>query len=261
MRTSRPVSAPTELIPSSDRPSSLNATGPLVSASSAEMVSSGRQSPAAVPRTMTTMPPSGCGAIPARMASSLSATQPTNPGFSTSLTSSPVVRLSRYTSCSCGLSRFSPTRISVGNFLSAAISSVCTLSNGVRSRRCMVSVSTSCSRQFSSPPVSCRYSRCWPSCAQANMRMPRSVSSVITRAAGQSTPSPPIGATQTFSTPSCGAIQASRVPSGDSCGLMRSGFPNRTRRGMSSAMGHAYHACRCPQYHRGVLRCLPVRCP
>ena len=77
---------------------------------------------------MTTMPPSGCGAIPARTTSSLSATQSTNPGFSTSLTSSPVVRLSRKTSCSCGLSRFSPIRISVGNFLSPAIGWVCTLS-------------------------------------------------------------------------------------------------------------------------------------
>ena len=89
------MSAPTELIASRDRPSPLNATGPLVSASSAEMASSGRQSSVALPRTMTTMPPSGCGAIPARTTSSLSATQPMNPGFSTSLTSSPVVRLSR----------------------------------------------------------------------------------------------------------------------------------------------------------------------
>ena len=123
----------------------------------------------------------------------------------------------------------------MGNFRSIAISCVCTPSNGVRSRRCIVCTSTSCSRQFSSPPVSCRYSRCRPSCAQANVRIPRSESSVTTRAAGQSTPAAAlVGATQTFSTPSCGAIQASMVPSGDIRGLIRSGLPKSTCRGMSS---------------------------
>src|SRR5215472_3398091 len=107
------------------------------------------------------------------------------------------------------------------------MSCVCTPSNGVRSRRCIVSRSTSCSRQFSSPPVSCRYSRCRASCAHANIRMPRSVSSVTTRAAAQSTPvSGLAGATQTLSTPSCGAIHASRVPSGEMCGLTGWGWPS-----------------------------------
>src|SRR5215468_6550072 len=69
------------------------------------------------------------------------------------------------------------------------------------------------------------------------MRMPRSVSSVTTRAAAQSTPSGPTGAVHTLSTPSCGAIHASVLASGLMRGLMRSGFPKRTRRGMSSAMG------------------------
>src|SRR5579863_5436778 len=71
--------------------------------------------------------------------------------------------------------------------------------------------------------------------------MPRSVSLVTTRAASQSTPEAPIGATQTLSTPSFGAIQASRVPSGEMCGLTRSGLPNSTLRGMRSTMPNAYH--------------------
>src|SRR2546423_12440629 len=66
--------------------------------------------------------------------------------------------------------------------------------------------------------------------------MPRSVSSVTTRAVAQSTPSGLTGAVQTLSTPSCGAIHASVLASGLMRGLMRSGFPKRTRRGMSSAM-------------------------
>src|SRR5579859_2245789 len=74
--------------------------------------------------------------------------------------------------------------------------------------------------------------------------MPRSVSSVTTRAASQSTPADPIGATQTLSTPLSGAIQASRVPSGEMCGLMRSGLPNSTLRGMRSTMPNAYHTAR-----------------
>src|SRR5580658_3090409 len=115
-------------------------------------------------------------------------------------------------------------------------------SNGVRSRLAPsapagASRSTSYSRQFSSPPVSCRYSRCLPSLAQANIRMPRSASSVTTVAASQSTPEVPIGATQTLRTPSCGAIHASRVPSGEMWGLTRSGLPNSTLRGMRSTMG------------------------
>src|SRR5579862_5914082 len=117
-----------------------------------------------------------------------------------------------------------------------------TPSNGVRSRRSIVSRSTSYSRQFSSPPVSCTYSRCLPSLAQVYARMPRSRSSVTTAAASQSTPEPSgasaarIGATQTLSTPSRGAIQAIRVPSGEMFGLMRSGLPKSTLRGMSSTM-------------------------
>ena len=87
--------APTELIASSEPPSALNATGPLVSASSAAIDSSGRQSWPASSRTMTTIPPSGCGAMPQRTTSSASATQPTKPGFSTSLAISPLTRSSR----------------------------------------------------------------------------------------------------------------------------------------------------------------------
>src|SRR5215472_1429608 len=71
--------------------------------------------------------------------------------------------------------------------------------------------------------------------------MPRSVSSVTTAAAAQSTPPELIGATHTFSTSWCGAIQASLEPSGDSRGLTRSGLPNRTERGITSGMSHAYH--------------------
>ena len=95
IRTSRPVLAPTELSASSEPPSALNAIGWLVSASSAAMVSSGRQSWPASSRIMTTMLPSGWGAMPHRTTSSASATQPMKPGFSTSLTSSPVTRSSR----------------------------------------------------------------------------------------------------------------------------------------------------------------------
>src|SRR5258708_20927241 len=72
--------------------------------------------------------------------------------------------------------------------------------------------------------------------------MPRSVSSVTTLAASQSTPSAGLtGASQTFSTPSSGAIQASWEPSGDSRGLTRSGLPNSTVNGIRSAMPLAYH--------------------
>src|SRR6266568_6792967 len=109
-------------------------------------------------------------------------------------------------------------------------------SNGVRSRLAIVCRSTSYSRQFSSPPVSCRYSRCLPSRAQANTRTPRSVSSVTAVAAAQSTPEEDTGATHTLSTPSRGAIQASWLPSGEICGLTRSGLPKSTSRGMSSTM-------------------------
>src|SRR5204862_3565292 len=74
------------------------------------------------------------------------------------------------------------------------------------------------------------------------MRMPRSVSSVTTRAVAQSTPSGPTGAVHTLSTPSCGAIHASVLASGLMRGATRSGFPKRTRRGMSSAM-RSYLPC------------------
>src|SRR5690242_1951385 len=114
-------------------------------------------------------------------------------------------------------------------------------SNGVRSRRAIVSMSTSYSRQFSSPPVSCMYSRCLPSHAQAKNRIPRSASSVTAFAPSHSTPSALTGATHTLSTPSRGAIQASWRPSGEMCGLMRSGLPKSTSRGMRSAMPNAYH--------------------
>ena len=57
----------------------------------------------------------------------------------------------------------------------------------------------------------------------------------------QSTPSAPTGAVHTLSTPLCGAIHARLVPLGEIRGLTRSGFPKRTRLGISSAMGHAYH--------------------
>ena len=95
MRTSLPVLAPTELTPSSEPPSSLNAIASLVSASSAGTVSSGRQSASALSRTISTRLPSGRGAIVALTASCASATQPMKPGFSTSLVSSPVTRSSR----------------------------------------------------------------------------------------------------------------------------------------------------------------------
>ena len=202
-RSSRAVCAPAELVISSDWPSALNPTTSVVSASSAGTDSSSRQSASALSRTMSWNPPSGSGASPPRTTICASATQPMKPGFSTSLVSSPVTRSSRYTSCSCGLSRFSPTRISLGSLRSMAISRTCTSSNGVRSRRSMVWMSTSCSRQFSSPPVSCTYSRWRPSWAQSNCRMPRSVSSVMTRAAARSAPSAALtGASHTLSTPS-----------------------------------------------------------
>src|SRR5260370_40924337 len=79
--------------------------------------------------------------------------------------------------------------------------------------------------------------------------MPRSVSPVTTRAESQSTPSAPTGAVQTLSTPSRGAIHARLVPFGEIRGLTRSGFPKRTRLGMSSAMRHAYHAGQGHQYY------------
>ena len=50
-----------------------------------------------------------------------------------------------------------------------------------------------------------------------------------------------MGATHTFSTPSCGAIQPSRDPSWEIRGLVRSGLPNKTLRGMRSTMPNAYH--------------------
>ena len=188
---------------------------------------------------MRSRSPFGLGANPPRMTMSSSASQPMKPGFFTSGVISPVSRSSRKTSCNCGFSRLSPIRISVGNFLLEAMSRACTPSNGVRSRWSMVSRLTSCSRQFSSPPLSWMYSRCRPSCAQENMRMPRSRSSVTTRASDQSTAPSGVarsGATQTFSTSWWGAIQASRVPSGDSRGRVRSGLPNRMSRGMRSVM-------------------------
>src|SRR5215472_8014661 len=79
--------------------------------------------------------------------------------------------------------------------------------------------------------------------------MPRSVSLVTTWAESQSTPSGPTGAVQTLSTPLCGAIHARLVPLGEMRGLMRSGFPKRTRLGISSAMRHAYHAGQGDQYY------------
>ena len=85
------------------------------------------------------------------------------------------------------------------------------------------------------------YSRCLPSQAQAKNRTPRSVSSVTAFAPSQSTPEAPTGATHTLSTPSRGAIQASWLPSGEMCGLTRSGLPNSTSRGMRSTMPNAYH--------------------
>src|SRR6266568_7334694 len=79
--------------------------------------------------------------------------------------------------------------------------------------------------------------------------MPRSVSPVTTRAESQSTPSAPTGAVHTLSTPLGGAIHARLVPFGEIRGLTRSGFPKRTRPGMSSAMRHAYHAGQGDQYY------------
>src|SRR5882724_1799296 len=67
--------------------------------------------------------------------------------------------------------------------------------------------------------------------------MPRSLSSVMTRAAARSAPVSVLsGASQTFRTPSCGAIQASCVPSGEMLGETRCGLPNRTGSGMRSGI-------------------------
>ena len=244
IRTSRAAFASSGVMPSSQRPSALNETTSEAVTSSAGMVSSCRQSSSIRSRTMSRMSPLGSGAKPARTTISSSASHPANPGFLTSRVISPLRRSSRYTSCSCGLSRLSPIRISVGNFLLVVMTRAWTPGNGVRSRRRVVSRFTSCNRQFSSPPVSWMYSRCRPSCAQEHHRMPRSRSSVTTRAAAKSialSEAIRSGATQTFSTPSLGAIQASRVPSGDSRGRVRSGLPNRTVRGMRSVIVRAYH--------------------
>src|SRR4051794_22595160 len=79
--------------------------------------------------------------------------------------------------------------------------------------------------------------------------MPRSASWVSARAASRSTPpaSTTTGATHTLRTPSNGAIQASRDPSGDSLGLVRSGLPKSTLRGMSSTMRIGYSGARAPR--------------
>ncbi len=108
-------------MPSSQRPSALNETTSEAVTSSAGMVSSCRQSSSIRSRTMSRMSPLGSGANPARTTISSSASQPTNPGFLTSRVRSPLRRSSRYTSCSCGLSRLRPIRISVGNFLLLAM--------------------------------------------------------------------------------------------------------------------------------------------
>ena len=142
-RVSRPVSAPAALIISSDRPSPLNDTTSLDVASSAGIVSSVRQSADAESRTSTFKDPSGSGSIAQRTTRSSSASQPAYPGFSISLTSSPVSRSSRYTSCSCGLSALIPTRTSVGRRLLDPMIVAWIPSNGVRSRRSPVSRSTS----------------------------------------------------------------------------------------------------------------------
>ena len=86
---------PTELMASSDFPSPVNASTSLAGASSAGMVSSVRQSLSASSRTSRSKPPSGSGAIAPRTTMSSSASQPTYPGFSISLVSSPVFRSSR----------------------------------------------------------------------------------------------------------------------------------------------------------------------
>src|ERR1700722_10174097 len=147
-----------------------------------------------------------------------------------------------------------PTSTSVGRRFDVPMIVAWILSNGVRSRRSSESTATSYSRQFSSPPASCTYSRWRPSLAQLKVRIPRSVSAVITRAAAQSTPEPStpesgsararIGAIHTFSTPSLGAIHASDPPSGEIRGWIRSGLPKSTLRGMRATMKHAYHTRR-----------------
>ncbi len=63
------------------------------------------------------------------------------------------------------------------------------------------------------------------------LRTPRSRSLDTGRAS-----SPPSVPTHTFSTPSTGAMCASRRPSGDTAGASRSGLPNRTSRGMRSTI-------------------------
>src|SRR2546423_12827169 len=65
--------------------------------------------------------------------------------------------------------------------------------------------------------------------------MPRSRSLVT--ALPWLSPSVPPGATHTLRTPSSGAIHASRAPSGEMAGLIRSGFPKRTDLGTSGTSG------------------------
>src|SRR5579859_1877140 len=66
----------------------------------------------------------------------------------------------------------------------------------------------------------------------------------MTVASSQETPRGPIGAIQTLSTLSRGAIQASLVPSGEMRGLIRSGLPKMIWRGMSSVMLNPYHTAK-----------------
>ncbi len=66
----------------------------------------------------------------------------TSPGFWVSRTTAPVVRSTRYWSKTCRSRRLSPTRISLGNFLSIMIPSARMPWKGVRSRVIWVARST-----------------------------------------------------------------------------------------------------------------------
>ena len=84
--------------------------------------------------------------------------------------------------------------------------------------------------------------------------MPRAVSSVTALPADGSL----AGATQTFITPSTGAIQLRYLPSGLICTPARSGLPNSASRGISSTSFGASGAAGVPAVAT-VSSCLPVQ--
>ena len=106
-----------------------------------------------------------------------------------------------------------------------------TPSNGVRSRRCIV-----CQVDVVQPPVLVAAGVLQVQQVPPVVRPgehPDAAVGVVGDHAGRCPVRAvrPTGAIHTLSTPSCGAIQASWLPSGLMRGLMRSRFPKRTRRG------------------------------